>query len=491
MDMRRTVSGSLLSDLSGLVATRTGLNFPQERWGDLERGVAAAARELGFRDVESCARWLLSEAPARNHVEVLASHLTVGETYFFRESAGFDALEQHVLPELLRLRREGERRIRIWSAGCCTGEEPYSIAMLLDRLIPDPGAWNITILATDINPQFLRKAAQAVYGEWSFRATPGWVRERYFRRRKDGRFALVPHIRDKVRFSYLNLADDVYPSLLNNTNAMDVIFCRNVLMYFNADQAKAVSPNLYRSLVEGGWLVVSAVETSNLLFSSFSTVEFPGVVLYRKAAPARPEAVSAAGRGPAFPQDLRAAYRLEPSFPDGIAAPESAGPVPQSPAAQTPGSPVAPEPGEPPARAPEDAGIAAASARNCADQGRLAEATEWCERAIAVDKMNPGHYYLFAAVQQENGQTAEALRSLHRALYLDPGFALAHFSLGNLELSRGRLREARRHFANALTLLRAQAAADILPESDGLTAGRLIEIIASVLSGLPRAAAQA
>ncbi len=487
--MRRAVSGSLLSDLSGLVAARMGLNYPQERWGDLERGVAAAARELGFGDVESCARWLCSGAAARGHIEILASHLTVGETYFFRGSGGFDALEKHILPELFRLRRDGERRIRIWSAGCCTGEEPYSIAMLLDRLIPDPNGWHVTVLATDINPRFLRKAAQAVYGEWSFRGTPEWVRERYFRKRKDGRFALVPHIRDKVTFSYLNLADDVYPSLRNNTNAMDVIFCRNVLMYFHADRAKAVSRNLYRSLVDGGWLVVSATETSNILFSSFSAVEFPGALLYRKAASAGPQAFSVADRDPAFPEDSWAAHRPEPGFPDEIAVPESARPVPRSPNPQPPGRPDALERVGGLARAPENLGTAAARARNCADQGRLAEAAEWCERAIATDKLNAAHHYLLAAVQQENGQIEAALQSLQRAVYLDAGFALAHFALGNMELSRGRYREARRHFANALALLRAGSGDDILPESDGLTVARLIEIIASVLSGLPRAAA--
>ncbi len=202
---------------------QTGLFFPQERWGDLERGIAAAAPDFNFADGESCAHWLLSAPPTRHINEILAGHLSIGETYFFREKHGLEALKEHIIPQLLQSRRQ-EKRLRIWSAGCSTGEEAYTIAMLLDGLVPDLNAWNITILATDFNPKFLRKAKQGMYGEWSFRDVPGWLRERYFTRMKDGRFELLPRIRKMVAFSYLNFAEDTYPSLPNNTGTMDIIF---------------------------------------------------------------------------------------------------------------------------------------------------------------------------------------------------------------------------------------------------------------------------
>ena len=126
-------------------------------------------------------------------------------------------------------------------------------------------------------------------------------------------------------------------------------------------------------------------------------------------------------------------------------------------------------------------------ARACADEGRLAEAVEWCEKAIAADKLNPAHFYLLATIQNEMGSGGEAATSLERVLYLDPGFVLAHFALGNLRLSQGRRREARRHFDNALALLRAAAQDEIVPESEGLTAGRLSEIILSAQESLSRA----
>jgi len=465
-----TLPGALLAGLSDFVAVRLGLHFPEPRWRDLQRGVTAAAAEFGFADGEACARWLLGTSPTREHIDVLASHLTIGETYFFREQDSLDALGDHVLPELLRSRRNGGQRLRIWSAGCCTGEEAYSLAILLDGLIPDPAAWNISILATDINPGFLRKAAEGVYGDWSFRGTPDWVRQRYFKKRQDGRLQLSAYIRARVTFSYLNLAADVYPALVNNSNAMDVILCRNVLMYFTADQARKTVARFRNCLVDGGWLVVSPVETSNKLFPGFSPVEFPGAFFYRKSDgigwPSQPDA--------AIIQPALAAEALNPWQPPADAGADEPGrPLP---VAFKEAAPRAADAVEPP-------GVAA---RRCANQGRLAEAFDWCAAAIAADKLDPAHHYLQASIEQELGRTDAALRSLARALYLDPGFVLARFALGNLELSQGRRRQAERHFVHTLALLRGHADDELLPEAEGLTAGRLAEIVSAVLASLPR-----
>src|SRR3989338_8476661 len=159
-------SEALLSELSALVARHLGLDFPRERWGDLERGMPEIARAFGIHGIEALVRHLSFAPLTRREVELPASYLTVGETYFFRERRRFEALAEHVLPELPQARGGTGRHLRFWSAGCCTGEEPYSIAMLLDRLMPSREAWNITILATDINAAFLRTAEKGLYGEW-------------------------------------------------------------------------------------------------------------------------------------------------------------------------------------------------------------------------------------------------------------------------------------------------------------------------------------
>ena len=484
--MQATLPDSLLSSLSELVAVRMGLYFPPERWGDLERGIAAAAPDFNFPDRESCARWLLSAPLTRRMNEVLASHLSVGETYFFREKQSLEILGEQVLPQLLQVRRH-ERRLRIWSAGCSTGEEAYTIAMLLDGLIPDIQAWNVTILATDFNPKFLRKAAQGVYGEWSFRDAPNWLRGRYFTKIGEGRFEIIPRIRKMVTFSYLNFADDVYPSLSNNTGAMDIIFCRNVLMYFTAERARQVTGNFHRALVDGGWLIVSPAEASNALLPSFTPVEFPEAVLYRKTAGAA-LSVSPVSRSK---QEVSISWERSPGRDSHYRGPEACPELVEVAAPATPHDvaifPV-PELIQKPAAQPDKRETPSIMARDCANQGRLGEALEWCEKAIIADKMNPAHHYLLATVLQEQGQHDIAIQSLMRVLYLDPDFVLAHFALGNLHQSQGRYRQAQRYFENTLLLLRRHPPDETLPEADGLTAERLAEIVTALLESMPQPA---
>lgn len=147
------------------IAQLFGLRFPKERRADLKRALASAAGELKSSE-DTLLDALIAGALDDRQRDTLASHLTVGETYFFRAPELLDALREHVLPMLVR-ERAGSRRLRLWSAGCCTGEEPYTLAMLLRESIPDIDAWQVSILATDVNPRFLHKARQGIYGEWS------------------------------------------------------------------------------------------------------------------------------------------------------------------------------------------------------------------------------------------------------------------------------------------------------------------------------------
>jgi chemotaxis protein methyltransferase CheR len=140
-------SEALLERCSDFVATEMGLNFPKQRWPDLENGLRAAARDFGFPDVDACLQWLLSARLRKNQVEILARTLTVGETYFYRDKRSFEFLETRVLPELAGRRRDRDRHLRLWSAGCCTGEEAYSLAMAVCRAIPDWKDWSPTIPA--------------------------------------------------------------------------------------------------------------------------------------------------------------------------------------------------------------------------------------------------------------------------------------------------------------------------------------------------------
>ena len=496
--MTAKVSETLLAELSGFVGSRLGLHFPRERWNDLERGARAASRECAFRDdVERFIGRILSSALTQNELETLASYLTVGETYFFREKSSLEVFEQQIVPELIRTRHGFGGQLRIWSAGCATGEEPYSLAIVLSRMIADLKGWKITILATDLNTRSLHKASEGIYTDWSFRDTPHWVRNTYFKANPGGRWAISPAIKKMVTFSYLNLVEDLYPSLLNCTNAMDVILCRNVLMYFTEEAIKKVIHRFHRSLADKSWLMVSPAETSQTLFSEFASVSFAGATFYRKGATppqmvtaslscAQDEVqlgVQAAGSAIQESQSTRASD-LEASFalpdndrpPDTVKAPplyEQALELYQrgryEDAAQRVIALIS--------QNANDAQAMLLLARVYANQGRLTSAITWCEKAIASDKMTACAHYLRATILQEQGLPEEAVRSLRRAVYVDPRFVLGHFALGSQALRQGELKESEKHFENVLLLIASYGPEEAVPESEGVSARRLREIV--------------
>ncbi len=459
---------SLLSRLSDFIASRTALHFPPKRWGDLQRKLGPAAREFGFSDQAAFVQWLLSTPLSKGHLETLASHLTISETYFWREPHSFAALEEEILPGLIAKRQNGARRLHLWSAGCASGEEPYSLAMALQRALPMQQGWQIKLLGTDINPRVLRRARDGVYGPWSLRNAPAWLKQDYLRPLPGKKFKIRRKIRDMVSFAYLNLAEDVYPTPLNSTTAMDVIFCRNVLMYFSPEAARRVIQRLHACLVEGGWLVVSAPELSQKAFDRFATVRINGATIYRKqSTPARPKAAKApapAESPPVF------APPPPPSLPLVKAGKAAPAPAPSA------AGPLAPEPEAP--RSP------AHRVRAMADQGNLEQALEACEEALAADKLDAELHYLRATILQELDRLDEAVQSLRRALYLEPDMMIAHFALGNLLLRRGERQAAKRSFANVLGLLDARPPEEVLPQIEGLTAGRFKEItLATIQAG--------
>lgn len=468
--MKNTVSPGGLARLSEFIAARMGLYFPPERWAELERNIMPAAREFDFTDTEAFIRWLTASALTTEQLEILTSCLTVNETYFWREPEVFQALTEKILPEIIGRKTTGEKFLRIWSAGCSTGEEPYSLAIALRRALPAIKDWKITILATDISPRILRTAAGGVYGEWSFRNAPAWLKKEYFRRRQDGKYEINADIKKMVVFAYLNLAEDIYPTPVNNTGAMDLIFCRNVLMYFVPGRGEQAAQKLYKSLVDGGYFMVSACELSQARFPQFTPVYFPGAIVYRK---------DVGGFVPAAAPEFGVSAEIHPDAELPPAA--ETGSLPEFKIARP--AMLAPSP---PQEAAAPAVPAAAAVRALANEGKLSLALAQCESALLKEKLNPALHYLRAAILQEQNREAEAIAAIQRALYLDPDLVLAHFTLGNLMLRQGNIANTKKSFRNALSLLEKLEQDDIIPESDGQTAGRFREIIdATLRAGVP------
>ena len=233
----------MLAEARELVSERLGLAFPSRRGDDLQQAFAA-------RSVAS-----LREQPTTGpEWRSLISELTVRESYFFRESGELE----RALSALIAERRD-TRRLALWSAGCASGEEPYTLAMLLAALLPEP--WDITIHATDIDTDALEAARRGIYSDWGLRETPAWARRMYFRPAGQRRFELSRQIREAVTFAPLNLATDGYPG------SLDLIVCRNVLMYFTDAARERTVERLNASLAPGGRLVLSPLDAPPALGS--------------------------------------------------------------------------------------------------------------------------------------------------------------------------------------------------------------------------------
>jgi len=502
------ISDHLISQLSEFISENLGLYFPEKRRDDLRDKFYLAATEFGFSDSEACIRWLLSAPLSQEQIEILSSYLTIGETHFYRNKHIYEGLENYILPELIKSRRKQGKYLRIWSAGCSTGEESYSIAILLYKMIPDIKNWNISILATDINPRVLEKAKKGIYKKWSFRSTPEWVKDGYFIKNQDDSFNIKPFIKEMVSFSYHNLAKDPFPSLINNTTAIDIIFCRNVIMYFQPKLARKIINLFYRSLLDGGCLIVSGSEGPMAHTSRFVTDVLPDTIFYRKdlsksGGTGTTETISAAKYTTILPSPSfirRNEVKADPQFP---------APSPQfyPPKRSEGGLPAINETigttetiPDPLQEATELYNLGSYNeaeailkkyllhdqknpeamfllAKIFSNQGKFSEATELCRKGIEADKCNPACYYLLALIFQEQGKIEEAISSLHSSIYLDSDHVLSYFTLGNILFQQGDMKKSGKYFNNALSILDKCDKKIILPGSDGLSAGRLSEII--------------
>jgi chemotaxis protein methyltransferase CheR len=359
-------SSAGMARVAELVRERTGLVFPSARVSEVESTVRRVMSRHSIAGADRLLTVLEDDAEVRDG---LVAELTIGETYFSRDTAQFELLRRRILPELLAT-AGAERPLRIWSAGCASGEEPYSIAMILDEL----GALrSAEIVGTDISRPRLDQAQRAVYARWSLRGVPDDVRDRYFAPR--GRYyELAERIRRAVDFRYLNLAEDRFPSLSVGIWGMDLIFCRNVLIYFDRPTVQRVARRLIDSLSQDGWLVLGASDPSLRELVDCDVVVTDAGLVYKRPGAARvidlrrrggaeagahpsaglPESPPDAAAGPWPELDSAAAEAQLPlpdfSPPDGVAgawpdldsaaAEAGAGPTPESDAAEAGAGPT-------------------------------------------------------------------------------------------------------------------------------------------------------
>lgn len=255
---------------------RTGMWFADSSKYLLQKRLSPRAKELNFDSFQKYFYFLQYDPRADAEFDQIYDLVTTNETYFFREPAQLTAFIEEIVPDILS--RKTLKKIRIWSAGCSSGEEPYSIAMLLQ----EAGYYDhatFEIFASDINQQVLARARRGIYRESAFRATTPALRDKYFTREADGSWKLGDDIRNRVQFGRLNLYDEARVSLLGH---LDVVFCRNVIIYFDDASKKVVVTNFYNRLVAGGYLLLGHSESLISLSTQFKLRHLKNDMVYQR-----------------------------------------------------------------------------------------------------------------------------------------------------------------------------------------------------------------
>ncbi|WP_201859172.1 CheR family methyltransferase [Microvirga soli] len=449
--------------LKSRVIERTGHFYYQDKDDLLWERVRKRLRATGLSD--SSAYLTLLEDPISGPAEwgKLEAEITIGETFFFRYAEQFAALRATILPEIIE-RKAATRRLRIWSAGCSTGAEPYSLAILANEILGESlGTWRVSILGTDINDNVLKAARQARFGKWALRSMPDEQRDRYFLNTGKEQWEVRREFRSMVRFERHNLL-----SLLDGTSPLeftdfDLILCRNVLIYFHPDTVTQIVGALRDRMDEDGWMLLGHAEPNPVFSTMMQTLNLPGTVAYRRGAGTAPLSTSAPLQSKATLQDWRP---LVPE-PRPAARAQSSTQPRLAKAAQKTSFPFL----------PEAKGDLLGDIRTRANAGDFAAAAVLCGKALATEPLNAALHFYQGLILRALGRSAEAEKSFLKSLYLDKNFAMAHYNLGLLLLDEGKPAPGRRSLTHAAQSVAAMADDHPLDEGDGMTAKELRDLV--------------
>jgi len=421
-----------------LIRSRLGIEIHTHQIKELHKVIMSACEKFKHQPEEylEILKHCTHDSPL---LEYLISGITVGETYFFRDKHQMQLLEETILPALIEEKRQlGNLSLRIWSAGCATGEELYTIAMLLCEMLPDIHSWTCQLLGSDLNTKSLQKALAGVYGEWSMRSISPYYKQHYFSKERD-RYHLSEKIKDMANFIYLNLNDDAYPSILNGTNTQDLIFCRNVLIYFSRESAGQIMKKMEASLIPGGYLLLGASDPINIENSDLIFHHQKGTLFSR-------------------PKILWSPPIVPSSSPKKLSIPK----------------PVIIPIATPPVTVIEDV---SAKAIALANLGKLEEAFHCCQDKLRLDSTNKELYFISALILIELNQFKEAEAALRKTLFLDHHFVPGHFQLGLLLLKNKQQEAGLKSLKNALKTAEKKHPSQSVEGCFNLNYGRLVEIL--------------
>jgi chemotaxis protein methyltransferase CheR len=470
-----------------LLHGQSGIYLEESKLDSLRISLVTRATRLGYSTLPDYYTALARDDQEFNE---LLNLVTINETSFFRFPAQFDALRNTVLPEIMAAKTGGNRAVRVWSAGCSTGEEPYSISMTLMDSGIEVSGFKPQVLGTDVSTKALARAKAGVYGKRAMMNVPKDVVSRHFEPTATADFRVNDRVRSYVDFGYQNLIKEPYPlSLMGN---WDIIFCRNVTIYFRLESTRRVVSNFFDSLNEGGYLFIGHSETLTSISDAFEAVEIGGVFLYRKpvsrkafafgqplssssrTARAARAAASAAGRQPApteRPRREAASSSVEVSVPEGdndLLARARADLKEGRPERVLEAVELVL------ATDPNNAEAHLLSAYVHADVGDYEEALAASSRALAINPLLPVARYILGIIYQRQGDTVRAISELKKTIYIDTDFALAHLNLANIHKAQRKWDAAAKEYENALKALRSSPEGDWTEFSGGFQADLLV-----------------
>ncbi len=416
----------------------SGLELTEKRKYQLELVVGKRLEVLRLASVEEYLHYLMVNVKRVEEQQLLIDSLTITETYFFRNKSHFDLLQHHILPQIAQ--NSPEKKLKIWSAGCSSGEEPYSIAMIIHELSVFFYGWKIEILGTDVNQTRLHQAKAGVYTERAIKMTSSYYLRKYFKL-KDDLYHLNDNIKAMVDFRKFNLIHEPYP--LQEMKDYNIIFCRNVTIYFKKSSTERVIHNFYKSLKDDGCLLIGHSESLHNINDEFRLSEKDGVYYYLKSpAPQNtderglytdqvtplPVTLTATDTKSLLEKGLGLSARGEYEealfcFNEAIKA-----------------EPYLVEP-------------YLCRGQLYADRRVYSEALSSYEQALKLAPLNAEVHFLMGLVYWEKEDFAQAADFFKKAKYLDAGFCLPYYYLGLWYEKEVRYNRAYQAFAAALKII--------------------------------------
>ncbi|MFM2311500.1 MAG: hypothetical protein RLZZ04_776 [Cyanobacteriota bacterium] len=512
MTSTSNISSQLRQAFAESIAQKIGIKIRQVEQNSLVQKIGLRMKALQLAAPEQYYQLLsLPGSAGEQEWQHLAELLTNNESYFFRDRQQLSLLKNQIFPQLIKQKREqGNLTLRIWSAGCSTGQEPYSLAIMLKELLLDINAWQLSILATDIDLAALNQARAGIYSEWSFRDTEPRIKRQYFE--PLGRnYQIERSIRQMVTFQKVNLLSDQFPQLFSNLREIDLIVCRNVFIYFGSATIGKILAKFYDTLRPDGYLLVGHSELTGQNLSRFQAQIFPQSLIYQRRKSnsltsqrnALPLTICEAVSFRTKQQPVPEANKLPVSSPPLIPLLQQVKPqvIPQlleievANAAQT-------------VSAKEDAQKLVQQAKDLWQQkqsnlaikkaeqalviqpddlsaycllgkiylelNQLDLAIAMSDRALAIDSLNLAVNYLLAEIALYQDDDAVAKTILKKILYLDPESIKAAIELNRIYQQAGDRPRASKMAQQAMKMLQKLPNSQILPTCNNLSVAELI-----------------